>query len=237
MRRVHSGGGRINESELYSPVRDYLVAQGYDVKAEVEHCDVVARRGDDPPVVVELKKQLNLELILQAVDRLNMAEAVYVAFPESSPLWRRQWRRVRNLARRIGIGLMTVSRRRVTVRLDPTPYHPRGSAHRRHRLLREFELRVGDANIGGTTRVPRVTAYRQDALRCAVALDGASPLPVADIRARSGVRRAASICQRNVYGWFERVERGKYELTPTGRGALLTFANVIETLSARTNAN
>ncbi len=181
-------------------------------------------------MVVELKKRLTLDLILQAVDRLKMTDAVYIAFPESNPAWRRRRRRVRDLARRLGIGLMTVSPRRVEVRVDPAPYRPRGNPRRRGRLLLEFEQRVGDANVGGTTRVPRVTAYRQDALRCATSLVASSPLSVATMRAASGVAKAASICQRNVYGWFERVERGSYALSPTGRRALKIYAGVIAEL-------
>ena len=221
----------IDESELYPPIRDYLAAQGYDVKAEVEHCDVVARRGDEPPVVVELKRHLNLDLVMQAADRLKVADTVYIAFPASAPPWRRHWRRVIALARRLGIGVLTVSRRRVKVRLDPGPYQPRGSATRRARLLREFERRVGDANVGGTTGVPRMTAYRQDALRCVAALD-AGPRSLDDVRASSGVDNAASICQRNVYGWFDRVERGVYELSPAGRDSLVTYGDEIAALLA-----
>jgi hypothetical protein len=35
--------------------------------------------------------------------------------------------------------------------------------------------------------------------------------------------RAASILYRNVYGWFERVDRGLYALTPSGQEALLLW--------------
>jgi hypothetical protein len=31
---------------------------------------------------------------------------------------------------------------------------------------------------------------------------------------------AAKILQRNVYGWFERIERGRYGLTALGRAEL-----------------
>jgi hypothetical protein len=36
---------------------------------------------------------------------------------------------------------------------------------------------------------------------------------------------AAKILQGNVYGWFERIERGLYGLTSSGRAALVTWAN------------
>lgn len=227
---------RARESDLYAPVRDYLLGQGYEVKAEVEHCDVVARRPGEPPVVVELKRHLNLELILQAVDRLKVTDAVYVAFPRSAPLWRRRWSKVRDLARRLGVGLLTVSNGRVEARLDPTPYRPRGSERRRRRLLLEFEQRVGDPNVGGTTGVPRTTAYRQDALRCAAALGALSPQRTAELRRSSGVPKAATICQRDVYGWFERVERGTYALSPHGRKALLAYADVVAALRGPSSA-
>jgi hypothetical protein len=36
---------------------------------------------------------------------------------------------------------------------------------------------------------------------------------------------AAKILQGNVYGWFERIERGLYGLTSSGRVALVTWAD------------
>ena len=38
------------ESDLYPPVKAYLEAQGYAVKAEIGDCDLLARRADEPPV-------------------------------------------------------------------------------------------------------------------------------------------------------------------------------------------
>ena len=55
--------------------------QGYEVKGEVRGCDLVARRGDEPPVIVELKLRFNLALVLQGIDRLALSERVYLAVP------------------------------------------------------------------------------------------------------------------------------------------------------------
>ena len=44
------------ETSLYAPVKTLLESQGYEVKAEVRGCDVVAVRGDEAPVIVELKR-------------------------------------------------------------------------------------------------------------------------------------------------------------------------------------
>ncbi len=45
----------MREADLYPPLKAYLEAQGYEVKAEIGDCDLLARRGGEPPVVVELK--------------------------------------------------------------------------------------------------------------------------------------------------------------------------------------
>ena len=79
------------EADLYGPIKRFLEAQGYEVKGEIGPCDVMAVRGDEGPVVVELKEQLSLALLLQAVDRLRMTDAVYVAFrigKHHSAAWR-----------------------------------------------------------------------------------------------------------------------------------------------------
>ena len=222
----------IKETDLYLPVCAYLEDQGYAVKGEVKHCDVVAIRGEEPPVIVELKTRLNLELVLQAADRLSMSESVYIAFPTSSPIWRRHWRRMRLLCRRLGIGIITLEGPtfKVKIRLDPLPYQPRGSKRRSNRLLAEFEHRVGSHNIGGSTREEIMTAYRQDALRCLSVLN-AGEAALRKIRIDSGVERAATILQKNHYGWFERVRHGTYQLSPKGFKALEQYAEIITELT------
>ena len=227
-------GRTLRESDLYAPIRSYLAAQGYAVKGEVGACDLIATRGDEPPVIVELKTRINLELVLQAVDRLAVSESVYLAFPSTAPLWRRHYRRVRGLCRRLGVGIITLdgASLKVNVRLDPMPYRPRENKARRHRLLAEFEKRVGDPTAGGGTRRPVMTAYRQDALRCVAALaDGPSALR--QVRERSAVENAAGILQRNHYGWFERVRRGHYRLSPKGRLAAREHDRAIRALVSR----
>ena len=71
--------------------------------------------------------------------------------------------------------------------------------------------------MGGSTRAPIMTAYRQQALACASALSR-SPQRVRDLRAQGP--NAGKILLRNVYGWFDRTERGVYGLTEAGRAAL-----------------
>jgi hypothetical protein len=222
------------EAALYSPVKQFLERQGYEVKGEVRGCDLVARRGSEPPVIVELKLRFNLPLVLQGIDRLAMTERVYLAVPRpqrharGGPLAPER-PEIRKLCRRLGLGLMLVGLTRKTVEIleEPVPYRPRQAKSRALRLLDEFARRIGDANVGGAVGVPLVTAYRQDALRCARALALGGPMRVGALRSAADVPRAARILQRNVYGWFDRIERGTYRLTPQGDQALSRFAEVI----------
>lgn len=209
------------EIDLYAPIKKFLETQGYEVKGEIADCDVVAVRGDEPPVVVELKDSLNLALILQAVDRLRVSSSVYVAFhvgKGKSATWRSKHKQVISLFRRLGVGILTVSTRgRVEPVLDPAPYRPRADVPRKKRLLKEFAERVGDPHAGGSASGERFTAYRQDALSCGEALAEHGVLKVSEVRERTGVERAGAIFTDNHYGWFDRVKRGHYELSPKGR--------------------
>jgi len=192
----------------------------------------VARRNAEPPLIVELKTTLNFELVLQAVDRLKVSESVYIAFPANAPMWRNKWKRVRALCQRLGVGIITLNIKTlgVKVRLDPLPCKPRRNPKRQYRLLAEFEKRVGDPNTGGSTRKPLMTAYRQDALRCLISLvDGSQSL--ARSRAETGVSRAGSIVQKDHYGWFERVSRGNYQLSPKGFKAVVDYEDMIVDLA------
>lgn len=211
------------ETDLYPPIKSYLEAQGYEVKSEVAGADVVARRDGGDPVIVEMKLGFSLALFHQAVARLSVSDAVYVAVPRSTG--RRGWQALKaniKLARRLGLGVITVrlSDGFVEVHADPGPYAPRQSKPRKDRLLREFARRDGDPNTGGVTRTTIMTAYRQDALRCAGYLAAHGPSRGAEVAQATGVATATRMMAADHYGWFERVTRGVYDLTATGRAAI-----------------
>ena len=71
--------------------------------------------------------------------------------------------------------------------------------------------------LGGLTRQPIMTAYRQRSLLCAAAMGGGPRRP-RDLA--PAIPDAAKILQDNVYGWFVRIERGSYGLTAAGLAAL-----------------
>jgi hypothetical protein len=227
---------RPRESDLYAPVKRHLEALGYTVRGEVGRCDMVGVSGDTM-IAVELKLSFGLPVLYQALQRLPAVDLVYVAVtvPEGRTA-RRNWdaglKDAVRLCRMLGVGLLAVRDSNVVVHADPGPYQPRKQAKQRGRLLGEFVRRTGDHNLGGTTRRPRVTAYREDALACASVLAEHGPMKAADLREATGAPNAGVILRDNVYGWFVKVSRGIYDISPAGRAALEQYADVLAARAA-----
>ena len=212
----------MQETELYPPIKAFLEAAGYTVKAEIGPTDVMALRGDEAPLIVELKTGFSLALFHQAIARQAISDMVYIAVPMG------QGRRFQKalaentrLARRLGLGVMSVrlSTGLVVVQCEPGPYSPRKSAPKRRALLQEFARRKGDPNLGGMQGA-RVTAYRQDALACARHLAAAGATRGAKVRDATGVAQATRMMRDNHYGWFAALGAGVYDLTEVGHAAL-----------------
>jgi hypothetical protein len=149
---------------------------------------------------------------------MRAADEVWLAVP-ATRRGRDRDPRVHCLCRLLGFGLMAVSatRDRVEVLVEPGPYQPRRDHRRRRQLLSEHARRRGDPSPGGGSRQPVMTAYRQQALACAVLLS-AGPGSPRDLR--TVAPDAGRILLRNAYGWFERTQRGVYQLTADGEAAL-----------------
>jgi hypothetical protein len=221
------------ETDLYAPIKQMLEGQGYIVKGEIGAVDVVAVRGDEEPLIVELKTGFSLSLFHQAIARQAITDAVYIAVPRAGKMFSKTLADNKALCRRLGLGLITVRIEDgfVEIHADPEPYRPRQSKVRKARLLREFAKRVGDPNKGGATRRGLVTAYRQDALQCLRVLSSEGPLKAAQVAKHSGVARARPIMADDHYGWFERVSTGIYGLTPKGAAAVSDYAGELEKLA------
>ena len=213
--------GLILETALYLPVKGFLETLGFVVKGEVGGCDLVGVKSGTPPVLIvgELKLRFNLELVLQAVDRAASCDEVWIAARVSAKGNGREGdARFRNLCRRLGFGMIGVSDAGgVEIILSPAAPMPRRDPKRRSRLVDEHAKRRGDPALGGMTRQPIMTAYRQRSLLCAAAM-AAGPRRPRDLAAE--VPDAAKILYHNVYDWFARIERGSYGLTLVGRAAL-----------------
>jgi hypothetical protein len=205
------------ETTLYAPVKRFLEQFGYTVKGEIGGCDIVGLSDGEPCLVVicELKLTFNLELILQAVDRASAADEVWIAARVSARgRGREADKRYRNLCRRLGIGMLGVSDRgEVSILVSSVSPMPRTDPKRRTRLVKEHRKRQGDPALGGSTKIPIMTAYRQQALACAAAL-AAGPLRPRDLK--TVAPNAGQILLKNHYGWFEKIDKGVYGLSESG---------------------
>lgn len=227
----------VRETDLYAPVRDFLLAQGFTVRAEVRGCDVTAVKGEHM-IVVEMKLGLTLDLLLQGVRRQKVADLVYLAVPR--PATRAQEARLREnlvLLRQLELGLLVIDPRvlppALTVVQQPVPFQRRRNPRERRALLREVALRSGDDNAGGIRGRPLVTAYRENALFIAAALARFGPLAPRQLRTLGTGEKTLTVLRGNVYDWFERIEHALYRLKPAGAAALLTYATVVERVTGR----
>ncbi len=212
----------MKESDLYPPLKRFLESQNYEVKGEVQDCDALAVRGEEAPVVVELKLSLNLNVVLQAVDRLSLTPKVYIGVPKQCKILNSRRKHIIKLLRMLGLGLVVIDSDRETggvkVLLDPGEYRPRRSKHRQERLLGEFVKRVGDPNLGGTDKRKGImTVYRQRALAIARFLQKQGPAKPSHIARTLREPKAGDILYKDVYGWFARISHGGYELSPRGK--------------------
>lgn len=214
------------EADLYPPVKQFLEGMGFEVKGEIRSCDVVAISQDVTELVVigELKRSFTLELVLQAVERTAVCDEVWLAVEASKTGRGREGdARVKKLCHFLGFGLLTVAASgRVDVIVEPGPWKPRRNNKRRSRIVEEFRRRRGDPIAGGSTRMPQMTAYRQQALVIAEVL-ASGPARPRDLK--SIAPEVAKILQSNVYGWFDRIERGVYGLNSAGHAALIAWSD------------
>jgi len=213
---------KLREEDLYQPVRSYFEGLGYTVNAEVLHCDVTAVK-EKVLVVIEMKTSLNLDVILQAVQRQKVADFAYIAVPKNSQLIRKKrWQNICHLLKRLELGLLLVTLRKkdsfVEEVIQPVPFDRArsiSSAKRnRKAVIHEIQERHGDYNTGGSTRKKLVTSYREIVLQIAVVLKEFGPCAVKKIREAGRLpQKTGQILLKNHYGWFEKESRGVYRLT------------------------
>ncbi|MCP4297699.1 MAG: hypothetical protein GY786_19035 [Proteobacteria bacterium] len=215
----------MKEADLYPPLKEYLINLGYEVKSEIQGCDVVAIRGDNIVIVVELKLSLNLTILLQAVDRLQITDTVYIGVPDGMAVLVKRRKQIVKLLRMLGLGLIVIDPKTIAGNVDilcePAPYKPRQVKKRTLNLLTEFKTRLGDPNVAGrSTRKGIVTAYRQKSIAIAEYLLHLGATKASVIAESLVEPKTRTILYNNVYGWFERLGKGVYKLSPRGMAEL-----------------
>ncbi len=221
----------MKESDLYLPIKAHLEASGYVIKGEVEHCDLIAQKDDDL-IAIELKTSANIKLLMQATDRQAFTDSVYVAIVAPKNRRSSNWRGIKRVLRRLELGLMTVDLDRqvpqVIIEFDPMPYQRKLLTKRRRAVIEELAGRSGDYNVGGTTGLKRMTAYRETAIYIATCmLAHNQPMKTSELRAFDTGKKTTNILYANHYGWFQRVDHGVYQLTDKAMIELTKYPEIV----------
>jgi hypothetical protein len=215
----------IKEVELYFPIKKCLESLGFLVQAEINHVDVIAKKGTDL-VLVELKTNLNVHVIAQAIDRQSLTDFVYIGIkkPPLSTLKGKTHQDKIKILKKLSIGLMYVNCNTQTAEIvfDPTVRPHIKKAKKRIKLLNAFLELKHNPNIGGSYHQKMMTVYKKQAMLIGYYLiDG--PKKVVEIRKITHIEKTQSILYKNYYGWFESRFRGVYELTEAGYKALKDY--------------
>ncbi|MBM6617911.1 DUF2161 domain-containing phosphodiesterase [Bacillus suaedaesalsae] len=211
------------EVDLYKPIHKYFTQEGYDVYGEVNDCDVAAVRGEEL-VVIELKLNLTVDLLVQATKRQRLTDQVYIAIPKPKyKLRSKRWTDLCHLIRRLELGLIVITfsgnRKKVEVMFGPSTFDRKRSFNKKRRsaLLKEINGRSADYNVGGSNKTKIMTAYKENCIQIACYLDKYGQLSPKALKQLGTGEKTSSILTKNYYNWFNRAERGIYELTEKGK--------------------
>jgi hypothetical protein len=236
---------KILEEDLCGPISEHFTKAGYTVRSEVNFCDITAIK-EDILVVIELKKNLSVELLAQAVKRQKAADLVYIAVPKPRRmLGTSKWRDICHLLRRLELGLILVSfkgdKSFIEIPVEPIPFDREKSRtmnkRKRESIIKEASGRYNDSNVGGSRGRKLVTTYRESAIFVACALRSLGPLTPKMLRSvGTDEKKTTAILSENHYGWFERIERGIYGITERGKKALEEYPELVKYYSGKINS-
>ena len=224
------------ERDLFGPIKSYFEELGYVCDGEVNDIDIYMQKEDDA-IAVELKQTLDFRAIQQAALRQKIVETVYIGTFAPKGQFSKSFQDKLYLLKRLGIGLIVVSKssRKVTILSEPVVSELSSFQARNKRKKKaleiEFKRRRIKSNTGGVTGEKLMTRYREDALLVLNALfvHGGEAAPK-DVKRLSFVEKSANILRDNHYGWFFHIRPGVYGITDSGYQALEEYEEAIRIL-------
>lgn len=221
------------EKDLFGPIKEYFEGFGYVCDGEVEDIDLYMEK-DGESVAVELKQTLDFKAVQQAALRQKVADTVFIGIFRPRDMHSGSFRDKLYLLKRLGIGLIVVSKTTGALEIKNEPniielasFRSRNKK-KKEILQSEFQKRKVKNNVGGVNGKKLITSYREDALLVLDALSelggAASPKQVKEL---SKIEKAGSILQKNYYGWFEHAEKGLYRIREEGYAALEEFEETL----------
>lgn len=227
---------KLYEVDLYKPIQSFFIQQGYEVHGEVNDCDITAVK-DSQLIIVELKLNLSVQLLIQATKRQRLSDLVYIAIPKPKySLHSKKWKDICYLMRRLELGLIIVSFQKEGARMDkiisPSSFDRKksmqSSKKKRETLLNEMKGRHKGYNVGGSNNTKIMTAYKENCIHIACCLEHYGPLSPKALRQMGTGKKTLSILNQNYYRWFERIRRGTYVISETGKNELKAYPHLAQ---------
>lgn len=222
------------EKDLFAPIKEYFEALGFTVDGEVKGIDMYMEK-DGESAAVELKTEFDFRVVQQAALRQKICDTVFIGTFTPKDMRSHAFSDKLYLLKRLGIGLIVVSKRSGAVSIVNEPvvselsaFQARNKA-RKAAVSKEFARRKTKTNTGGVTHTKLVTGYREDALLVLNALcELGGTAKAIEVHKLSAVDKSATILRSNFYGWFRHnKQEGTYSLTEAGYDALEEFESVL----------
>lgn len=215
----------IKESDLFLPVKNHFETLGYQVKGEIKNCDVVATNLNEL-IIIELKLHLNLEVILQAIERQKITPSVYIATPalKYQNITQKQ-EKIHYLLKKLELGLIYITKNNIAqVIFTPQKYNDKSNLIQNldliQKILHEFNSRESSNNQGGSVKVEIMTTYKEEAIKIAKLIRAYTQLTLAQLRQYGTAPGTYSILSNNYNGWFVKSKFGYYRLSKDGQDYL-----------------
>ncbi len=221
----------MKETELYLPVKTLFESFGYEVKAEINHIDILASK-EDYYIAVELKTSISLKLIYQAIERQKIVDEVYIAtFKKHINHSKQSYRQLISLLKRLEIGLIAVSNDFAEIILESKPFDYAKSRlmyqKKKEKMKKEFKLSKSSLNLGGT-KGKIMTRYKEMVTQIGIYILDHGPSSTKEIKKALNIEKVSSILQKNYQKYFIRIDRGIYDLTKEGREEILNMYHVLK---------
>ncbi|MGN0401341.1 MAG: DUF2161 family putative PD-(D/E)XK-type phosphodiesterase [Acetatifactor sp.] len=231
------------EKDLFQPIKTYFEAYGYTCDGEVQDIDLYMEKKNES-IAVELKQTLDFKSVQQAALRQKLTDYVYIGIFKPKDLHSRSFQDKLYILKRLGIGLIVVSKRSKSIEIVSEPVvselssYQQRNKNKKKALSAEFQKRKSKCNTGGVHGTKLITSYREEALLVLDALlELGGEASTREIRALSGVTKTTPILYNNHYGWFSSSGTGRYQVTEAGCQAVEEFEDAIYLLKTNTTQN
>ncbi len=210
---------KIYEKDMFPIVKDFFEKQGYKVNAEVKGCDIVISK-DDYLAVLEMKLNLNITLIYQALDRLNITHNVFIVVKKPKNRYLKEKSKMTKLVKRLNIGLIlvdpTLKTNNIEVVFEPTETKKPKNTKKTKAVQKEIEGRRFDNNIGGTNKAKLMTAYKDMSIRLACICEVFTVISPKFLQDTFGIEKSYPILYNNFFNYFEMFGKGDFGLSEEG---------------------